>query len=359
MDKNKLIETLETGAVEEKAAALESLRETKDIKLIVPLTDALEKEKSRAIKERILLVLNRLMPLSEFKEAHRMLRSPDPFVRNGIVEIIKHHEIPIIQFLEKLAEDDDKDVRKFVIDALSQEKSEKAIAIIRRRLDDSDINIVYTAIEYLGNFKDAGAVTTIENTLMAADNFMVICSGLEALAKIGQSPRKVKIFEKFMDDRIDEIPAIVFPFLKYLGAFGGEDALQYIEKIMDLGAETYAKELIDAISRIISNNRMEALPGSLRQKLEFMQQDSGNDVNRYAIIKLLARSGGDPETQLEQIRGMLQGENEMLRLCAVELLGDMGNAEDVEQLEEIAENTENDDLLEAIGDAVMKIEERL
>ncbi len=71
-----------------------------------PLAKVLEIEKSRVVKKRILTVLNRLVILSGFRDVNvdidfnRMLRSTDPFVRNGIAEIILNSEIPGFDFIE-------------------------------------------------------------------------------------------------------------------------------------------------------------------------------------------------------------------------------------------------------------------
>jgi len=360
-DLDYVIETLAAGTVEEKSNLLEELRtgETSDVTLIHPLVDCLENEHSRAVKERVLMILNRLMPLSEFREADRMLRSSDPFVRNGAVEIIQKSDIPIIRFLEKLAGDRDKDVRKFVIDALSREKSEQAIEIIRAHLDDVDTNIVYTAIEYLGNFEDTGAAVKIEKILLASDNFMVICSGLEALAKIGVSGRREEILKKFMNGTEESVTT--FPLLKYLGAFGGGEVFDYVSALLDKNPTMFTKEIIDAVSAVLKNNDGLALTAGLRRKLEALQETTDNSVNKYAIAKLLMKSsdsGADSSDQLEKARRMLQDRNPMMQLCAVEMLADIGETSDIEQLEEIAEHTDSDELLEAIGDAVMKIETR-
>lgn len=352
----RVTEILATGSEEEKSSLLEALRNRKsdDTSLVTPLVDGLEKEKSRALKERILMVLNRLVPLAQYRDADRMLRSPDPFVRNGIVEIIKSSDIPIIQFLEKLAEDDDKDVRKFVIDALSQESSAEAVAIIRHRLDDEDTNIVYTAIEYLGSFRDDASSEKIETILLQSTHPMVLCSGLEALAKIGRSDKREEVLAKFMGEESD--PITTFPLLKYLAAFGSGEHFEFIDRLLEKNPEMFAKEIIDTINGILTRQPGAALPVSLRANLEYLEETTENNVNKYAIAKLLVKGeAGD----IGKVRAMLDDPNEMMKLCAIEILADIGDESDIERLEEIAEESESDELLEAIGDAVEKIAERL
>ncbi len=356
-NKKQLFQVLETGSEEEKSTILESLGRVDDTSLVLPLVDVLEKEKSRALRERLLMVLDRLVPLSQFRDVDRMLRSPDPQVRNGVVEIIKRSDIPIIRFLEKLGDDPDKDVRKFVIDALSQEKSPQAMALIRNHLKDDDINIRYTAAEHLGGFGDRDSAPLIEDMLLDSHHLMVTCACLEALAKIGASPRKEEILEKFTGGRADSL--MVFPLLKYIGAFGSAEYFPFIERILDNYPEIYTKEIIDAVEGIMKVDEEGNLPPELADKLETLGNSLDNIIDKYAIIKLLTRKGGEsPAEKLRKIRAMLDEPDEMIRLAAVELLADIGEEEDIQRLEDLAEHTESDELLEAVGDAVMKIEDR-
>lgn len=366
-NRNEIIIALETGTVEEKSDLLEEILGSRDISLLSHLVDLLEREKSRVVKERILMVLGRLIPLAQLRDEDvnrdidRMLRSSDAFIRNGIVDIIKHAEIPISHFLQRLAQDKDKHVRKFVIDALSQENSEKAIEIIRSGLQDPEINIVYTAIEYLGNLKDNTSVDQIETLLISSDNLMVICSSFEALAKIGQSPQKDKILEKFM--KRDTNPVIIFALLKYLGTFGNSDALSFLDYVVSTNAATFTKEIIDTLEGIVNSNHLTTLPLTLRKKLEVLQQKTPNQLNKYALTKLLIKTaeGNSVSTgdQLGQIREMLLEKNEIMQLCAIEILAEIGDASDIERMKNIAQHMESDELLEAIGDAVVKIDQRL
>jgi len=351
---SELIEIIKNGNYEEKIEALNKIKDSDDYELISDLIDLLEGIKDRALKERILIVLNYMIPKSDFKCVEKMFRSPDPFVRNGVVEIIKKSNLPLVNFLKNLAEDEDRDVRKFVIDALSRERSEEVLEIIRNRLNDSDINIVYTAIEYLGNFKDEKSVDKIESILMSSDNMMVICSALEALSKINKTNKKDMILDRFKND---SNPMIIFSVLKYLSSFGTKEDLDYIEYILEKHGMIYLKEIIDCIEGIIINNDLNSLPESLKVKLELIAEESNNPVNRYEIMKLIARI--TKGNSLEIARKMLEDENDMIKLGGVEILADIGDESDIERLEELAENTESDELLEAIGDAVMKIDERI
>ena len=103
-DKVEVLNVLVKGTLQEKYNLLEKIRTDRDISMVSPLAKVLEIEKSRAVKKRILTVLNRLVILSDFRDVNididfsRMLLSTDPFVRNGIAEIILNSEIPGFNF---------------------------------------------------------------------------------------------------------------------------------------------------------------------------------------------------------------------------------------------------------------------
>lgn len=99
-DKVEVLNILAKGTFQEKSSLLEEIWEERDVSMVNPLVDILEMEKSRAVKKQILTVLNRLVMLLGFRDVDvdidfkRILRSSDPFVREGIVEIMVNSELP-------------------------------------------------------------------------------------------------------------------------------------------------------------------------------------------------------------------------------------------------------------------------
>ncbi len=318
------------------------------------LIEALEKEKSRAIKERIYLLLQDLIPKTGFDALAKMLRSDDPFTRNAAVEIIKSSPGSPTSHIKWLARDNDKDVRKFAIDAISSEKSPEAVAIIRERLSDEEINIVTTAVEYLGNVEDHESAPDIEELLLKTDNKFLQCTCLEALSKIGFSPESGKIIEKFSNE---SDPLIHFSYLRYLAEFGEKRDLQRVQMLMEKFPGLLDREALDAIEKIINRHNVREVPEGVRKILESIIGSAGNSNRKYQALKIMSQIGG--QKFREKAREMLRSDDEMLRLSAIEILADCGDENDIELLENIAEETEDDEILEAIGDAVSRIDERM
>ena len=318
------------------------------------LISALETEKSQNIKEKIHLILERIIPQIGIDPISRMLRSEDPYTRNAAVEIIKNSPQPLTSYVKWLARDSDKDVRKFAIDAISSEKSPEAIAIIRERLSDDEINIVTTAVEYLGSVEDQESVEDIEQILLETNNKFLQCTCLEALSKIGHSPDSEEIIKKFSKETD---PLIHFSYLRYVAEFGQKEDLSKIYTLMNNHPGLLEREALDAIEKIISRCNINEIPSELESALEQIINSSSNSNRKYQALKILAQVSG--QNFRSKAREMLESDDEMLKLSAIEILADCGHDEDIDLLEGLAEETDDDELLEAIGDAVSRITQRL
>ncbi|RLA95185.1 MAG: hypothetical protein DRG83_18865, partial [Deltaproteobacteria bacterium] len=88
-----------------------------------------------------------------------------------------------------------------------------------------------------------------------------------------------------------------------------------------------------------------------------IMDNTDNSNRKYQVLKILTQISG--ENFRDHVRQLLNSTDEMLKLSAIESLGDCGEEKDIELLENIAESIEDDELLEAIGDAVNKIYQRI
>jgi HEAT repeat protein len=319
-----------------------------------PLFDHLEREADRSIKERILLALENLLPRTNFISISRMLRSHDPFIRNGGVKILKKKGDNALECLTILSRDNDKDVRKFAIDALIDNSSEQAREILRERFSDQDINIVSTAIEYLGAMKDEKSIDPIEILLLNSDIPLLQCTALEALAKIGISHRYEQIVAK-LDNNDD--PLLRYSLLKFMGnSAPAATVFAYIEKVIDQGGELYAKEIVDAVEATIRRSPEAVLNSRLQTYLKRLQENTDSGSTRYELSRMLSQV--DNRNLIDSARMEINDDDIMVVLAAVEIIGAHGNEDDLDRLEALAEKFEDNSMLEAIGDAVEQISSR-
>jgi hypothetical protein len=182
---------------------------------------------------------------------------------------------------------------------------------------------------------------------------MLKISCLESVAKIGKKPKKFDLVYKELTEKPNNL--MIFSFLKILGAFGGEESFSFLENILLDEKTFFLKNVIDAVESILVNSDLK-MPDNLKNAF-IKRVDTASSNDKYEIMKLLAKDDGDEMSQ--NARENLKSEDEMILLSAIEILADTGSLCDIDKLEDVASESESDDILEAIGDAVMKIKARL
>ena len=349
------ITDLNSSKREDRIRVIDAIGEQKLISLISPLIDHLEKETDRAIKEKIVMVFNRLISYVDADCIGKMIKSEDPFTRNYAVETMKKADDSIIPILAKLAVDNDHDIRKLVIDALTTRDTPEVRVLLRAKLKDSDPNVVYTAVEYLGILKDENSSILIENlALNSNNNPMLVCTCLEALAKIGTSGCNKDLL--LYCEQSEHEALYKYSILKYLGSCASYETIEsHIFDLAGKSGETFAKEIIDTVNAVCHRVPDLTLSPKLKELLRRLLFSVETKENQYELTKLLADN-----FEVEQTRAAakldLRSKDPMVVLAAIEILGKYGQKSDIAIMEKLAEETESDELLEAIGDSVEKIE---
>lgn len=345
---------LEGGDRQERIKVIEEIRSQKSLNSLNALIDHLEREPDQAIKEKIVLVLDELLPESDANCIGRMIRSEDSFTRNCAVEAMKKAGDSVVPILGSLASDTNRDVRKFAIDALTTRDSPKVRSILRERLSDPDPNVIYTAVDYLGELKDTASVGTIELLAMNIDNNpMLFCSCLEALAKIGTTACNTDLISHCKHKGKD--PLFRYSILKYIGCCA---SYEFVESyILDLAAqsgELFAKEIVDTMEAVCGREPDVVIAAQLKEVLKRLIVSVETGENKYELAKLLADNVDIEETRAVA-RLDIKSDDQMVVLAAIEILSKYGHESDINILEDLAETTDSDEVLESIGDAVEQI----
>jgi len=348
------ISDLKSSHREDRLLVINRIREQKSIPSLYALIHHLEEETDRSIKEKIGLVLDELLPEAGADLIGNMIRSEDSFIRNCAVESMKKAGDVVVPALFKLTVDMDRDVRKFAIDALTTRDTPGVRSILRDRLSDSDPNVVYTAVEYLGARKDIESAASIEQIAMNAhNNPMLFCSCLEALAKIGTSAFNGDLITYCI--KVGENPLFRYSILKYMGSCASYEKVEsYILDLIGQSGEVFAKEIIDAMEAICLRDPCIIIRPKLKEVLKRFIFSVETGENRYELAKLLADKLDVEETRAAA-RLDLKNNDLMVVLAAIEILSKYGQKSDIIAMEKLAEKTDSDEILEAIGDAVEEI----
>ncbi len=348
------ITNLESDDREKRIAAIESVHEQRSFQDLDPLIDHLEREPERAIKEKIVVVLDDMLPEADATTVGRMVGAEDAFTRNCAVEAMKRAGERADPILAALAADDNRDVRKFAIDALTSRDTPTIRQILRERLSDPDPNVVYTAVDYLGSLKDVESGNAIELlALNSGDNPMLFCFCLESLAKIGTAACSKKLIEYCQTMSSD--PLFRYSILKFMGCCATYEAVEiYILGLVKQSSELFAKEIVDTMEAVCQREPEATIKPQLKEILKRLINSVETGENKYELAKLLADNIDIEETRAIARLDMTSNK-EMVVMAAIEILGKYGEESDIDALEELAEKTDSDDILELIGDAVEKI----
>jgi len=348
------ITDLESDDREKRIAAIETVQEQRSFQDLDFLIDHLEREPERAIKEKIVMVLDDMLPEAEATTIGRMIGAEDAFTRNCAVEAMKQAGDRVDPILAILAADDNRDVRKFAIDALTTRDTPVIRQVLRERLSDPDPNVVYTAVDYLGALKDVDSSSAIELlALNSGDNPMLFCSCLESLAKIGAAACNKELIQHCQT--MSEDPLFRYSILKYMGCCATYEAVEtYILELVKQSSELFAKEIVDTMKAVCQREPEATIKPQLKEILKRLINSVETGENKYELAKLLANNVDIEETRAIA-RLDLDSNKEMVVMAAIEILGKYGEESDIDALEELADKTDSDDVLELIGDAVGKI----
>jgi HEAT repeat protein len=358
MDMEINLSKLSSSKREDRIKVIDSILENRSISSLETLIDHLKNETDRAIKEKIANILTLLLPDSGAGYISKMIKSEDSFTRNCAVEIMKKADDSVVRILAELAGDNNKDVRKFAIDSLITRDTPEVRSILRTRLKDSDPNVVYTAVEYLGTLKDKESIVPIENLALDSDNNpMLFCTCLEALAKIGVHACNEEILSYCKHS--NQEPLFRYSILKYLGCCASYETIEsYILDLAGKSGETFAKEIIDTMEAVCQRIPDLTIRPKLKELLRRLIFSVEARENQYELTKLLA-DNLDVEQTRAGARLDLKSDDPMVVLAAIEILGKYGQESDIIAMENLAENTDSDEILEAIGDSVERITIRI
>ncbi|MGE5397951.1 MAG: HEAT repeat domain-containing protein [Chitinophagales bacterium] len=329
----------------ERAFAAEDIAYYNLVDGAIPLVERLQVEDSRFVREVIVNSLKALKAKQIVDNVLPLLRSDDAFLRNSAIDILVVQDESDMDSLRMLLHDPEKDVRKFVLDILVQLGTVYAVSLLTEALNDSDINNVITAVEYLGRLDASASINYINDVFNKTDNMLLRCTCLETMSKIGNKQSMDYVALKYPD--YQAIGGLeMYSFMKYLARKGSELHLPIVTQLIVEKGEHMVKEIINALEGILQRSEMEYLPNSLLEALDGYIDSDINEINKYELLILLSDYKNEEISSI--IKKHLTSGNRMVCLGAVEGAGNYGNKEFESTLKELRENADDPELLDAI-----------
>ncbi len=154
MNKEELLEKLKSNDKNEVRMAIKELENFEEEDVIKSIVNTILNSKSKIIVEagvEALLTFKNKEMVSKY--AIDLIFSESPKIRHAGIEILSlcgDKAIKVIE--EKLLNNKDFNVRKHALDILKDIKTEKALDLVVKLLNDENPNVKYSAFEFLMNF---------------------------------------------------------------------------------------------------------------------------------------------------------------------------------------------------------------
>ncbi|MBF0102628.1 MAG: HEAT repeat domain-containing protein [Desulfobacterales bacterium] len=260
----------------------------------------------------------------------RMFKSDDPMIRNAAIDFLRKLNTDYVGTLATLVDDKDKDIRKFVVDTLSDHSSKEAQSIVQSRLNDPAAVVRQAAIEVLGRMGAKTAIPDIEKRLFEETNLMIRCTCLETLAELGFSPSAPQIIQRISKE--DNI-MLVFSLLRYIGNLGTPEDLTVLESLFLNFGNTILKPLTRSAFNILQRYNTILLPPAILQAIKnALDVEPDNNVAWELGRALLFGMGKEG---IETARTMLNERMNGKRMAAAEYMDQFGSDEDMKRVQEI------------------------
>lgn len=236
--------------------AAQDMAETHNPDFAVHLIRRLQIEQSQGVKDAVVFAL-RTMPCSGiFSQLFDLLRSPDAYLRNAVISIFGDQGENAVNFLKPRLNHKDGEVRKLILDALFATGDPESLDAIRSCLKDDSVNVLITAIEYLGRLEDKQSAGSLIEIFRANDEPMLRIAVLESLFLIGDHAHIRKIFSILAPNNdFGNIDPFYIPQMLRLSACVGDTRLftELTEKIANINL--YSEDILDAIESVSRQNQ--------------------------------------------------------------------------------------------------------
>ncbi len=186
-----------------------------------------------------------------------LLASDNAGLRNSVVEVMERLGSRAIPALCRHVNDEDHDVRKFVMDILGTIGSTQAVPLLIKALDDPEPNVCAAAAENLGKIGNADAVPHLLQALAKSDIWLRFTI-LESLSRIGK-PVPMEVITPLAGENLLKKAAF-----DCLGAIGGAEA---------------APLLLEGIRDRVKNIREAAVVALIKVRERLPQEEAGQLVD--------------------------------------------------------------------------------
>ena len=351
MDVHELIEGLNSPSEADRMQAAENLDGACDSRTVAALASRLSVESSRAVMEAIFRSLGRIRGNEVLRTMIDFIGSDDAFIRNEAVRVLGTFGSMAIPALVCAAGSKNCDVRKFALDAIATIDSGRKEDIYRSFLDDADINLVATAVEYIGRDGIASLRERVEAVLKTANHPMLVAVCVETLGQIGNADSLETIFRKLRCEGMLEFHTP--GFVRAIGQVGTHAHLDLLCRLIAQLPAAMIESGFDAIEAIGRRVPLLVAPAELFVTVAGAIAENPDPLMRYRGARTLGAFTDDKSRSL--LRQYLESSDKMVRLAAVETIAHWEPSEAKDLLSRRQSVETDEDVLDAIQDSVNQL----
>lgn len=354
MNFESLEQQLQSDNPLERDNAVQDMASLGDFRAIKVLAESLADETDIQVIEAMLEALRVLLEYAP-RVLIPLLSNDNPSIRNGVIRVLHDSGDSVIKILDELARNDDKDIRKFAIDALKTKKSPSALAVIRSRLDDGDDNVKMTAVEYLGNLEDRESAPKIHSILTKTDKRMTQFVCLEALLKLDDETTAKATLNYLLS--FENVPILLqSSFFKLLAIAGTPDHFVGLDNALAENSATVGNDFVKAVIAISKRHSFKEIPKKIFQSIE-NAKDSLDLYVRNEFDSMFTNRGDTGRK--EHVWSNIESEDPSLIVSGLQILAATGDQKDIDRLQDLADKTDDDDFLDMISETIVSMMSRI
>jgi HEAT repeat protein len=341
------VEKLNCADQTERIYAAEDIGYWNEPEGVPALLERLSREPAPAVRDAIFQALIRIEGDAAIDGCIGLLASEEAQIRNQGVDALRRKGARAIPFLSALMRDGDKDIRKLVLDVLSEIQASDTEEIYAAALSDQDPNVVITAVENLGRIRAEAFRSRIEDLLQAASHPMLIAACVEALVGIGHESALAAIRRRFPE--LAALPDFFLaPCLKAAAALGTDQDFAEVARLLPVRGPHLRPAILNALLEICPRRLSQAPVEELLPALRAVVEDGDPPLCRYQAVRLLGFWAARDEVYWLLV-ACLSSTERLVRLGAAESLRMTPRPELEPFLAARAREESDEEVLQALG----------
>jgi HEAT repeat protein len=227
--------------IETRREAVEKMRGTKDDRLVPLLLSAME-DASWRVRKTAVEVLFDDYPVEKYIGGLIQLLYIDENAgaRNSAIEALRKLGRKATVFLVEAFKTPHKDVRKFIIDVLGEQRDRRSLPLMLDALKDEDENVRATAVEHLGKVGELSVVDALIEILGGGDLWTAYPAA-DALGRIGNRKALPHLVAALCQKPLRE------PVLQALGRLAEPSTLEQIIPLLEDPSRNIQEEALKTI----------------------------------------------------------------------------------------------------------------